>query len=330
LYEQKHKGIDDCKRVLVTKMQKLFLHAGPPKTGSTLIQSQLFAHKKKLREAKIVYIPNRELREEQRRKFRSYVSDGMGQLSADFAKFLVGEMTRRHVRPDDTVILSWEEVLGPPLEPPRGYVFPYAREVLESIEQAARSLELELHFIFYIRRQDEFLESWATQRVQAGHALSYEDFTKRFVSPRKVSWRRILQAATTILGVERTHVHLFEDIKRGPQFFLDQFLSTINPTVRIPYDQTIFSNQSFSALAYQVALEAFKYMPSMEKRRKFVKFLQLNCGGERYGKCKFLNSEQRDDLIAHYENENRAIFATHGLDREIFDSHYSRKSSNGA
>lgn len=307
------------------QMQKLFLHAGPPKTGSTLIQSQLFVHKKKLRSSKIVYIPNRELREEQRRKFRSYVSDGMEHLTADFSKFLAGEMVRRRVAQDDTLIFSWEEVLGPPLFPTRTYVFPYAREVMTAISQAALSHQLELHFIFYVRRQDEFLESWATQRVQAGNALGFKDFTEHFVDPKKISWRRILQAATDVLGPTRVHVRLFEDIKRGPQFFLDRFLATIDPAVKIPYDQTVFSNQSFSALAYAVALEAFKYMPSRDERRNFAKFLQLHCGGDRYGKCKFLSSEQRDELIAHYEEENRAVFDAYSLDSELFAKHYAAK-----
>jgi len=308
-------------------MRKMFIHAGPPKTGTTLIQTQLFAKSEALRAAGIAYISNEGIVERQRRRFYDYPTVGFDKLQAEFGASIDIELQRLKVGEAESAIVSWEAILGPPYFPVKSDIFPYAPIVISQIHQAVSKRGFEPHFIFHVRRQDEFLESWALQRVQAGNLLPFKEFVDGFVDIKKISWLRILDASVGVFGQDRTHALLFDDLSRGPQFYLDRFMSVIDPSVTVQYDMSLFSRLSFSAMAYEIALESFKSIRKRDHRRKFTRFLQDNCDSRTYGRCIFLDDEERAEMVEFYREENQRLFARFGLSEEVFDSHYASAGS---
>ena len=139
-------------------MPKYIFHAGPPKTGSKFLQSQMFHGREYLKERGILY-PDFWLSSVTHHPFINNLKDGKN-LKEEFDKFNTGEYK--------TVIFSSEsfgELKDSALEQLKKYIGDNPVEI-----------------IFYVRRWSDRIPSVWRELVAAGHHETFPEFYARVLT----------------------------------------------------------------------------------------------------------------------------------------------------
>jgi hypothetical protein len=173
-----------------------------------------------------------------------------------------------------------------------------------------------LHFILYVRRQPEYLESVYMQHVHLGRALKFERFLAR-ADAVDLSWLRVVEDLAAAAGPENVTVRPFETIRAGEDRFLREFLRVCG----VPDPESFAAdatggratNRSYSGIAMKIARRTNALLENKKDRRMLRRFLQENFSTATHPRAELLDPEARAALAARYAASNRALFERYDL-----------------
>ena len=295
----------------VASRPKVIIHAGAHKTGTTLIQNYLLNH---------------------------FQLDGFFYLNPeilnanDFLGLVQGlhdrpieflELARNAGwRPSQTIIVSHESLLGYSHMLAIGEKSYFYGLIGENARRLKRLLnDCELHLIYYVRRQDSFIESLYLEHLSNLHLeMDFESFVS-IQKPDHMSWLRLLNELTEVFGVDHMRLGLFEEISNGPRRFLANFLSRIGCDVEED-ELPSFANSrpSLSRVGYELALSNIKLLTAREDKLKLLAFLTRNFSNSTHPKAGLFSPERRTWFMNLCQPGNRIMFDKYfpNMDRSLW------------
>jgi hypothetical protein len=174
-----------------------------------------------------------------------------------------------------------------------------------------------LHFILYVRRQPDYLESVYMQHVHLGRPLKFERFMER-AGTVDLSWLRVVDDLARAAGAENVIVRPFETIREGEDRFLRDFLRVCGVPNPESFSATATAggraaNRSYSGLAMKIARRANPLLETKKDRRMLRRFLQENFSTATHPRAELLDAEARTAVVARYAPSNRELFRRYDL-----------------
>ena len=295
----------------VTSRPKVIIHAGAHKTGTTLIQTYLLNH---------------------------FQCDGFFYLNPeilnanDFLGLVQGlhdrpieflELARKAGwRPGRTIIVSHESLLGYShmlAIGEKSYFYGLIGKNARRLKQLLN--DCELHLIYYVRRQDGFIESLYLEHLSNLHLeMDFESFVS-IQKPDHMSWLSLLNELTEVFGVDYVRLGLFEEISKGSRRFLANFLSLIGCNVEEDELPSCGNTRpSLSRVGYELALSNLKLLSAREDKLKLLAFLTKNFSNSTHPKADLFSPERRAWLLNQCQPDNRIMFDKYfpNMDRSLW------------
>lgn len=298
-------------------MKKIYLHVGPHKTGSTLLQQFAKNNKEIMRSHGIFYVHNTRLLPHW--DIKKYIADGFSLLKGDFINFLEKEVVSK--KEFGNILVSYEGFSGAIGKEKN--IYPFSDVILKNISDAASEMGYDLHVIFVIKRQDNFIESMALQNVQSGRLVPYDKFIASTPCLSSINWLEVLVGLEKIVGRSKLSVMVFEEIKKSAESFITKFFRIIAEDFKIISYEPGFQNPSMSGIAYEFSLEAFKYIPDVKSRKELIRFLQQKFPASKYGKLTIFSDQERKEIISASSESNKLLFSRYNMDCEIYKEFYT-------
>ncbi|MCB1351972.1 MAG: hypothetical protein KDK03_04470 [Rhodobacteraceae bacterium] len=297
----------------MSENRKIYFHIGAHKTASTFLQANLRASREALANAGLDVVLRQDV------------------LATPFAKEL-GKVSQDRHDPEEIsskAAQSLRKVL------PKG-----TNDVLVTCEDLVSSLKIQdfyqhlgkaaqyickalpkfdVHFILYIRRQPDYIESVYMQNVHLGRSIKFERYLER-ANAVDLSWLKVADAMAGAVGPERVAVRPFETIRSlGEEAFLRQFLTICG--LRAPEAFTVSdeigrsraANRSYSALAMKIARRVQPLLEEKQDQKALRKFLQENFSTATHPRAELLDESTRSAITARYEPSNRELFTRYDL-----------------
>lgn len=219
--------------------------------------------------------------------------------------------------PRRDIVLSIENMFGE-AEPPS---YCAADECLSMLQRFLPNHEIKI--VFYIRRQDTFLESIFIQNIHRGHFDDVVTFFSQFEG-RVVDWVSILEPVFERVGKKSINIIPFESIKEGPRTYVVKFFRSFTDlpraTILSTYDSLDYTNISLSEKGIRIARAGFKELSEKSERRQLTKLLQSQFGVNNYPRFRLPN-ELREEIIDQHIPINRKLVEL-GLVPEHLSSYY--------
>ena len=167
-------------------MNKLYLHIGTHKTGTTEIQQNLNLARNSLKKEGLIYIPY------------FPVSFEMMQLQCINKNIIIKcidylQKQTRHFTDQYGFIMSFEGFSG---DLKQGYK--NSHFVAKTLREATH--EFDVTIIVYLRRQDTFLESVYTQFIQQGESFSFSEFMGNY-DTSSFNWYQLINNYSELFGI---------------------------------------------------------------------------------------------------------------------------------
>lgn len=197
------------------------------------------------------------------------------------------------------------------------------QDFYEHAEPAIRYLEaalpeFELHVIFYVRKQPDYLESIYMQYVHLGRRARFAQFMER-AGPVDLSWLRAVEAMQRVLPAGRLHLRTFEQIRElGELGFYRDFLALcgVNDVESFAVNENCSrgrpANRSYGQLGMQIAQRVNPLLSPKEKK-VFRRFLQEHFSTATHPRAVLLDAEQRQAMFDRYRESNQRLFERHDL-----------------
>ena len=292
----------------------VFVHLGAPKTATTLLQNLLKANRAALEAQGVV-----NLRGPERHPFWYYWRNGdKAEFAARRAAFR--RRFRAAARAFDHVIYSSETMFGASDLAGASRLFPRAETVANSLARMFRGMDV--HLIFYVRRQDSYIESTFIHRFQtlpvrvktdaeAARDIArwgrFEDYLASF-DPACLDWDDLLMRLAGPFGRDRLTVRPFETIGAGRAAYARDFFAQFSNPDRLALGGEVFDNRSFSDPALKAYIKAIPDTPLLELRALRLA-LQARWPNTDYPRPHLLSAAQRTDILAACAPSNRRLFA---------------------
>jgi hypothetical protein len=174
-------------------------------------------------------------------------------------------------------------------------------------------VDFDVHVIFYIRRQTDYLESIYMQLVHLGRRLKFHQFLKR-AETVDLSWLEPVLAMERTLPPGRLHLRAFEQIRQiGEDEFFRDFLRICQLDDADDYcvDKDFAkgrpANRSYGQLAMQMAHRVNPLLNPKEKKL-MRRFLQEHFSTATHPRAVLLGEEQRDAMFERYKASNQQVF----------------------
>ncbi len=298
------------------------LHAGAHKTGTSLIQEYLRTRSRELRRMGIVDMDWTEARR----------VIGWGGVPRSKPELLRGAVQAALSEPyplprgrsvpralaaitpkPRTVIVSYENSLGPPFRPPSGELYPIA--AVCALGLADNLAQWQPRVVYYIRSQEEYLESYYLQTIHEGGAQAFNTWLET-IDQSALSWVPVVEALTAAFGADRVIVKDFAQLRNGQNAFIDDFLRTCDPSINPTVSFDRLRNISISQRGLEIALAINPLLQTTEERRQARRFLQRYFNNTTAPRPSLLDEDTRAAIRERYAAENRELVATcQGLER---------------
>jgi hypothetical protein len=293
-------------------MKEAFVHIGAHKTASSFLQANLNLHKDRLMQQHgLGLITRADLIPSAFGKEIYEVSQGQHPETevTDTAK-----ESLRSLLPGEASILVTNEDLICHLDihdfyQNAGSAMRYLRTALS---------DFDLHVIFYIRKQVDYLESIYMQYVHLGRRGKFGQFMQRAASV-DFSWLRAVEDMERALPPDRLHLRTYEQIRNlGNVGFYRDFLSLCrvdgveNFTIDENYSKGRAANRSYGQLGMQIAQRVNPLLSPKEKK-VFRRFLQEHFSTATHPRAILLSEEQRRTMFEKYRESNRQLFERYDL-----------------
>ena len=174
----------------------------------------------------------------------------------------------------------------------------------------------DIRCLYFIRRQDTFLESLYTHFVYRGFVSSELDFLPLLIGT-DLSWVRNVDTLKAMAVGGHVGIVPFELLRRG----IDVYLKYLFTKLEIVTDLSEWNlgareNRSLSKAGMEIARAVHSHMGA-EERKRFVAQVRrhFNTGtGDRYS---MFNPAMRRGLIQQYYSQNRLLLESAALDEEL-------------
>jgi hypothetical protein len=275
-------------------MSNLYLHIGTHKTGSTAIQSSLKDHSSELEGEGILHV-----------SYFSFLKELMQTecfdptLAKRVREKLNHNLNYSLQHSADRFILSFEGFSGRPLT---GYA--NAEIIAEILHHAFDDIDVKV--IIYLRRQDSFVESMYTQKIQEGESYSFDTFLEQ-TDVLKIDWYALVNAYGSKFGTENVFV------RRYHRKFLPEAYSLIQDFGRVIDSKTLaehttsrFSNVGYSRAALETARRT---NPHLDNEEQWIlrRLLQETNAKEPLQSYSFFAPNERRAFLERHTSSNRRI-----------------------
>lgn len=274
-------------------MAKLFLHIGTHKTGTTAIQSSLRAHRKELRREGIGLL--RRLPGSRRIMLADEIDPDLIAHSRHALRSGIRASSRRIER----YVLSDEGFSG---DPYRGYQNVSA--VAETLHRIAEDFDTTI--IVYLRRQDEFVESFYTQSIQEGGSRSFDDFLSGLPSTA-YDWTELLEPYDRLFGLKSLRVRRYSSGRTaGPADVINDFGRLVGSAYLRTLRTADRVNPSYSRDALEFARVCNSTLSPSQRRelRRMLQRCSVKSPSESYS---FFNAEERRGFLGRYTASNEFV-----------------------
>ncbi len=291
----------------------VFVHMGAHKTGTTLLQNLLKANRQALEAQGVFY-----LRGPGRHPFWYYWQDGdkvaFRERRAKFRRqFLRGARDHGHV------IFSSETMFGTSDLTGAACLYPKATETLRALARALRGLEVRI--VFYVRRQDDFIEATFLNRIQTlatsehlDHAAllrnrSWRDFGAYMgeFDMAGLSWLDLATRFADVFGRAALIFRPFESIAGDSAAYARRFMGDFCDPEGLDLTPPVFENRSFSAPALAAFLQEAPGQP-YESLKDLRLALQARFPNTEYPRPDLLTRDQRQVILETHAASNQHLF----------------------
>ncbi|MGR3607283.1 MAG: hypothetical protein ACU0BN_00230 [Sulfitobacter sp.] len=305
----------------------IFVHLGAHKTGSTLLQNMLFRNRESLVRQKVFY-----QRGPGRHPFFEYYRD---QNMAAFQNRCVElrERFQENAARYRHVVFSSETLFGTSDLSGGTRLYPNAPWVLDILTGILKGMNV--HFILYTRRQDDFIESTFINRLQtlatSSHLdhralLSRSDWSNfdnylQSFDFQALSWHQLASEIADRFGRKTLTVRPYESIALGKRHYCEAFFGGVCDPSRLELTAEVYENRSFSATAMH---EFITQAPSLEYEDLKPLRLRLQAAYPvpHHPRPRLLSLRQRIGILEALEGSNRALFSDFICDSDQ-EFHYS-------
>ena len=277
---------------------KLILHIGSPKTGTTAIQKFLYCNKELLRNENYLYPKIQDLMYPSinASPLQRYINNGVADTRCSGWKDFWNKV-RKHLKYSN-VILSWEDM------------FCYnTEEFFSAVKKEYDNIKI----IVYIRRQDRYLESIWNQMVKYDPYITI-DFN-RFQIDFKYKYK--LDSLSKIFGKQNIIVRVYENSQfRGKRKdAISDFFYSLN--IDLDFDKCIIPNKNTNSAMFGNIIEIKRRM------NYYLEFGNKTCGQLENIFLDYLKTisnssnlknadgmftpEQRAEFLKKFEEENTYI-----------------------
>jgi hypothetical protein len=289
-------------------MDKLYIHIGTHKTGTTTVQKYLRENNHKLEDEGITFLykPNAFLR--------------LGTIEIIEKKFIekgIDELENwiRSKKPNgiSTFISSHEDLSG-------GWRTGYKNShmVAKNLQMMLSELGLDIQIIVYLRRQDSFIESLYTQSVQSGNPNNFDDFLKSY-DDDSFNWYNLISNYAECFGKERIHIHTYEKNRLSrPESILNEFGEIIGSDFLQSYIKLEARNQGYTRDALEIAKLTTPYISREENEHLRNVFQQIN-SKQPFESYTYFNPDQRAGYLSKYEISNNKLAKEYLNKEQLFD-----------
>lgn len=192
-------------------------------------------------------------------------------------------------------LLSWEGFCG---LPDQGYRnAPVQAEMLRRASTA-----FDTRIVVYLRRQDDFVESMYTQKVQEGASGSFDDFLRGFDAADALDYEQLLDAFARRFGAQHLVVRL-----HGPGVVAD-FGRALGIGAMQAAQAQRHDNPALSRAALEIA-RCTNTQLDERQRRRLRRVLQAASPQPRGQGFRFFHPEQRAEFLARHAASNARVAA---------------------
>ena len=313
-------------------MKRLFIHIGMPKTGSTAIQHFLEVNQEQLAQNGISYVKAGRGRREgvshsqlaldfMWRKLKSYKSATQHQLNR-ISSNLQAVATEILESDFTSYVISYEGL------------FPLFVDDLAKQNDKLSKLYIkwlieladycEIIFIVYLRRQDQWVESLYAQYQKGGDTpirlFGFHEFVKLVEASGQLDYHRIVANLRQLPGVSEVVVRVFEKSQLLDRDVVADFMAVLGVTDISAYSRDTEENRNHFSRPYTILLHQAALTGIDREFRDAVELIShRDKRGAEYPSY-FMSPQERADLVAKYQDSNRAA-AKDYLDRnQLFNS----------
>lgn len=297
-------------------MKTLYLHIGTPKTGTTSIQNFCYSNRKlfeemgycypvlpfrypgKLPERNALFLSGvihdeegkRDHQEEARR-----LQEGFAVVSKAFEKY-------------DNVVLSDEAVWMT--------AFGRRKKVWKEIQEAAVDGGYVVKIIVYLRRQDEFVESWWNQRIKSDmikyNVMKWDDFIENYAQDAIPDYHKALSSVADLLGPESIIVRRFSRSEFEDGSIQKDFINAIglhwSDKFVLPEEKESLNSRLLgNAIEIKRVINTIPDMSWSDNRFfREVALADTAAAGDQYP-CAWFSQEEAKQYLQQFEEGNQKI-----------------------
>jgi hypothetical protein len=284
-------------------MKELWIHAGMPKNGSSAIQVFLAKNIDKLKKEGLDYI---ELSSVEDAK-KGLISSGNGALLArsmlekEHEAFhkddvnLYGQLLEDISNSTSKKILLSSEFFA---------VVPLKR--IKQLKEDLFKINVILKFIYYVRRQDQFLMSSYMQRVKRHGYTGYpDDYTlDSYKNIHFLNYYGYANLYADILGKENLYPFIYENTKEHDKGLIGHFMKVVLGVVPHWIEMAQSVNTSPSAKELKFILVSNQYSPRMNFSDFIIEDSISRGRSEEYKKHSIVSPEITNTVLNYFKEQN--------------------------
>lgn len=293
-------------------MNKLFLHIGTWKTGSSTIQYNLHGLRKKLEREGFFYLSkeNKMVIDDGIIRNFTEIDDDYVQKSREKFKAILDQ--KRKENPQLSFISSAEEYSGDPF-----MGFKNAGAVAKNLYEITKELDLDISIIVYLRRQDDFFESLYQQSIRLGYSHDFDEFCGKY-DATDFNWYDLLKSYSDLFGNDNMIVRRYHRTYLPEENSLIQdFGKAIGSEIVSNFEETRSRNKGFSRDTLEITKIMNKYFEGEErfKLRKIYDQVNAKMPFEKYA---FFSPEERKEFLKQYEESNHMVAKKYFDEEKLF------------
>lgn len=272
-------------------MNKLFLHIGTHKTGTSYIQKILNSKKNELSKENIIYL------QQFPESFNLMCINHIDEKIIGECKKYLSTLIEPSFK-NSSYVMSFEGFSGDLLQ---GYK--NASIIAETLKQILE--DFDVYIIVYLRRQDTFYESAYTQLIQQGESYCFEDFIKRYDSS-SFNWYLLLSSYADYFGKNKLIVKIYDKENITSSNLIKSFAEIIESKTLMNSDSEEKSNIGYDRASLEMARICNPYLDK-NGRRLMRNILQSSGARVPFQQYNYLTTSKRKSLLDQYKNSNELV-----------------------
>jgi hypothetical protein len=301
----------------------LWLIPGAHKTETTMVQGVLEANRHHLEHYGVHYLDREAF-------YKSALNDYLRSrdpVTEEEAKASLLELTN-HSDGLPVAIVFLENIFGEPLfgvwtrlRPTRA-LYPGFEIGLRKFLDLARD-SFDVRCMYFIQRQDEFLESFYLQCIHHGLGLQEKDYLQLLIGCN-LSWKRIVDHLKAATPGQPVHVVPSELSRRGKPAYLRHILDRLEiPADLDRWNIDVSDRPSLSRQGLAIALAAFPHM-ERNQRADLAAYLLPRFNTRRGEPFSLFDDGVRAGIVERFAKENLELLREAGISEPEVVDHYAR------